>query len=386
VFLPIFFELFLLVISVFLIYNKRGNLYHSNLLKYILTIFGISLLLVYSVGYDFGKPIQQVFSVSIFLLLYEQFFRYSALCLGSLFKKYIKAVYYVCMVGGIQEIIFVLTGVNVMDLTGGYYANHIILGGLLRVTSTLSEGGWLGTALMPSLIYLFYFKDKLHILGGRRWVVFAISLLTMSPFVYLFYCVLLVIIMKNHIPYAKRLIGIAAFCFIGFVTYSIVSDRDDRSSEERNHVIMRIQDTYQVMTNIDADDLATVLRYSGNASTSVIATNMYIGLHAPSRLFGTGIGTNAQSYDRIDVKTSFVYNADDGYSLFNRILSEFGWTGLFLYILFVYRYFNRKNAFNICFLCMILSLFCRGGNYMLYGTMFVHFFYYYTSKFEFKIR
>ena len=387
VFLPNFFELPLLMLSVFLLAYNKKKWYISSILKYLLVVFLISTIVIYLTGYRYEKALQQFFFLSMFFLLYEQFFIHNKKTLVSLFKKYIRVAYYICLLGLFQELVYLVTKINIAHLLPGYYADHFIVEGLLRVTSTLCEGGCLGTSLIPALVYLFYYNDKHEILGNKKWVVFATSLLTVSPFVYAFFFVVIVLKMKDKFKYAKRLAGIAAVCFIVYIGYSVVNYDANEESTGKNSILMRFQDTYRVITNIDADDLKTLLSYSGNASTSVIATNMYIALHAPSRLFGTGIGTNAQSYQKIvDVNTSFEYNPDDGYSLFNRILSEFGLFGICMYIFLVYKFFNRGNCLNICFFCMIVCLFCRGGNYMLYGTVFIHFFYYYTSKFNLNLR
>lgn len=180
--------------------------------------------------------------------------------------------------------------------------------------------------------------------------------------------------------------GIVTVCFVCYLFVNIVQTDHEEKKGALNHIFMRIGDTYKVIINMNENELADILAFSGNASTSVIATNMYIGFYAPSRLFGTGIGTNAQNYAKIvDSEKSFELNADDGYSLFNRILSELGIVGLSLYLFFVYKHFNKRNMINICFFFMIMGLFMRGGNYMLYGTIFIHFMYYYTSKFNLSL-
>lgn len=381
IFFPVIIELVALFSSFYIQVNRRNKIYTSVVLKYLIAVFFISGLIIYHIGYGYSKYIQQIVALLMFFLLYEQFFINNRYSLSGLFQKYIIVVYYFCVIGLFQECVYLVTRINILSLLPGYHATHLIFNGLLRVTSTLSEGGWLGPVLVPSLIYLFYYNDPLIILRKKRWIVFLTSLLTLSPFVYVALFAIFLIRFHQKFVYVKKIVGCLIICFASYVVYNIIQQDNHENQSGVNSIFMRISDTYKVVSNINEDELADVLKLSGNASTSVIATNMYIGINAPSRLFGTGIGTNAQSYhDLVDVDTSFEFNPDDGYSLFNRILSEFGVVGLILYISFIIKHFNRYNMINVCFFFMILSLFLRGGNYMLYGTVFIHFFYYYTSK------
>ena len=387
VFLPNFLELPLLFLSVLIISFKREKWYASKIIVYLIIIFSCSITTICILGYDFNKAVQQIFFLSLFVLLYEQFFIHYKNDIVSIFRKYIIVSYYICFLGLVQEFIYCLANINIMHILPGYYADHYIFGGLLRVTSTLCEGGWLGTSVIPALVYLFYYNDKFCILGKKRFVVLLASILTVSPFVYCFFFILIVLKLKGKLRFVKKFAKLVSVATVAYVGLLIVNHEYDEKDTGLNNILIRLHDTYKIITNMNENDLNTLLSYSGNTSTSVIAINMYIGFHAPSRLLGTGIGTNAQSYKKIvDVEDSLELNLDDGYSLFNRILSEFGILGISLYVLCIFKFYNRKNSLNICFLCMIACLFCRGGNYMFYGTVFVHFLYYYTSKFNLDLK
>ena len=365
--------------------NKK--VYVSKIFKYFVVMLICSILIIYHVDYQYTKCVQQIILLSIFIFSYEQFFKFNKNNILELFKKYIKVVYWICLIGLLQELIFIFFHVNIFDYVPGYNANHIIGDRLLRITSTLSEGGWLGTALLPSIVYLFYYNDFWNILGRKKYLILFVSLFTFSPFIYLTLFVILALKMRGKFKKIKRIISLVLIVLFGYVAVHIVSIDKLDSNNPLDSMLMRFHDTYIVISRMNNSDIRDVVAINMNASTAVIASNMYIGLHAPSRIFGTGIGTNSQSQEKLiggkfEESSPMLLNSDDGYSLFNRILSELGIVGLSLYLLFIYKHINKNNLINICFLVMLGGLFLRGGNYVLYGTVFAHFFYYYTSKFN----
>jgi len=97
---------------------------------------------------------------------------------------------------------------------------------------------------------------------------------------------------------------------------------------------------------------------------------------------GTGIGTHQQNYET-SYKSNYInygLNEEDAYSLFARLLSEFGYIGLCLYILFVAKFFNKSNIFSFCFLNFIICYFIKGGHYTLYCAALFHVLYYKCHK------
>lgn len=378
-------ELITISLACIILFIGNPVFYKSKILKYFILTAGVSLVTIKMVGYDTQKYVQQVIIVGAYLLFYEQFFKQNRKNFAALFKKYIKVVYAICIIGIIQEIIFLGTHVNVMSLLPDYHADHFIAGSLLRITSTLSEGGWLGTSLLPALVYLFYYNDFYHILGNHRWVVLAVSAFTVSPIVYIVVAFIFATKISGKFLLFRKISVILGILLVGIVISAITStDKYDDTSW--GDIAIRYRDTWNGLKNINSNDLYSVVDNT-NTSTAVSLTNLFVAIHAPSRFFGTGIGTNSQNYYKV-VKVTSVDNAlntDDGYSLFNRILSEFGIVGLILYILFIVKHYNNKNPMNLCFLIMIGGLFLRGGSYILYGTIFIHYFYYYTSKYNLAI-
>ncbi len=388
VFLFRYVELFLLVSAVFLLISQRHYIYKTKILFYLIPVWMISLTATWLVDYEFEKPIQQIIIVTSFLLLYEQFFLFNRLNLCTLFKKYIFLSYIICLIGLLQELVFISTGTNIMSLLPTYHSTQMINSFLLRITSTLNEGGCLGIALMPALVYLFVYQDPYHILGIRKWIVLVVSLLTLSPFVYIS-CIVTIFYHLNRIFRRYKMITGVMVVVILFAGLAIINPFGERYKSD-NGIWNRINDSYAAMTKMENDRLKNIVSQRQNISSKVLATNMYIALHAPSRIIGTGIGTHAQSYAALVhakyKETDLNLNVDDGYSLFNRIFSEFGFLGLLLYVFFIIRTFNKHNMINVCLFCMIICLFLRGGNFVLYGTIFAHFFYYFTSRFKLTVR
>ena len=385
-------ELILLMFSVILLNTYKCKIYKSQILIKLVFVLFVSEIIIILIGYDNKKFIQQSIVISLFFLLYEQFFKYNKNKLVELFKKYIKVAYWICLIGLLQELLFICFHVNIFDYVPEYHANHFIIGDkFLRITSTLSEGGWLGTSLLPSIIYLFYYNDFWNILGRKKYVILFVSLFTVSPFVYLSLLIILALKMRGKFKKIKRILSLALIVLFGYLAVHVMTIDKFDNSNPIDSMLMRLHDSFIVISKINDSDIRDVVAVNMNASSAVMASNMYIGFHAPSRLFGTGLGTNSQSQElliggKFEDSSPMLLNGDDGYSLFNRILSELGIVGLVLYLLFIYKYRNIRNPLNICFLTMIVGLFLRGGNYVLYGTIFVHFFYYYTSKFNIELK
>lgn len=387
VFLVSHVELVLLLSAVLLLVTQYRAIYKPKRLLYLIPIWIISLTATWLVGYEFTKPVQQILIVTAFVLLYEQFFQFNRLRLLPLFRKYISLTYIICLIGLFQEVIFMATGTNVIEYLPSYHSTRLVSAYLMRITSTLAEGGNLGIAIMPALVYLFIYRDPCQILGRRKWVVLLVALLTLSPFVYIF-CVI------AFFWHLNRLFGryktVTGVLVAAVVIFGVVMLEPFGASYKTDLGIWdRIGDSYTAVARMGNSRLNTVVSKSRTPSSTVLATHMYVGLHAPSRLLGTGIGTHPQSYAALVhakyKKTDMNLNVDDGYALFNRILSEFGFVGLLLYVAFLIRFFNSGNMINVCFLSMMVCLFLRGGNYVLYGTVFAHFFYCYTSRFKLSV-
>lgn len=383
-------ELLCVIFVVLILGLNKKVFYTSTVLKYMLAVYAVSFITITWLGYDYRKFIQQAILLTIFLLCYEQFFYHHEKRIESLFIKYIKMSFYISVFGLIQELIFMITGSNIASLLP-FYHQSLIVGNLLRVTSTLSEGGYLGTILIPCLVYLFYYNDPFEVLGKKKWLICIVSLLTFSPFVYVFFIVLFFIKLKNKLHYFKILSVIAILYAIVYSSVLIYSSEYESEAGGVEGLLMRYKDTISMIDLLRESDIEMENLVMLNTSTAVMYTNLYVSMMAPSRIFGTGLGTHAQNHSMIidatfDEYYSFMeYNVEDGYSLMVRLLSELGICGIILYIFFIVKCFNKENFMNICFFFILCCFFIRGGSYVDFGTIFFHFAYFITSRFNLSL-
>lgn len=156
--------------------------------------------------------------------------------------------------------------------------------------------------------------------------------------------------------------------------------RLEQSGEETafSAIVMKLQDTYEGFIAMDPDVFETL-----NMSSYATMVNGVGSLNAPNRIMGTGLGTHELNYYR-EYKSDYIFyglNAQDGYSLLNRLYSEFGVLGLILCLWVIYRNYNLNNIINISVFFLILTLLIRGGHYVRYGFIFWAFLYYYSGSF-----
>ena len=379
-----------LIISVFILYIRRGGLYYSKVVAPFISVCILQLILIAALEYDVSKCIQQIFLISIFLLTYEQIFLSAPKKKSSLFYKYIEATYYVALFGLFQELIYILFRVNICEYLIGNHLTQLTTNYLIRITSTLSEGGCLGTILIPSTIYLFYYNDPQKILGRKKYFILTAALLTFSPFVYLSLLLIPSIKLYKNTRTFKYIVGSVFILLSIFIFQLVLNKETGKESGGTDGIIMRISDTWNLVHEIVKNDFYSLSQY--NTSTGVLGKSLYIGFNAPSRIVGTGLGTFEQNHKLVASriltgKEPFAdLNVEDGYSLLTRILTEWGYLGIVLYICFLFYFYNKNNYINVSVFFVLLCFFIRGGSYVDWGTVFWHFLYVYTSRYTISNR
>ena len=384
-------ELLTTIISCFIIFYNNRIILKSKILKYMLLIFMFSFISIYFCNYTYVKAIQQMVFIAIAYLLNEQFFLFNRSFLKEIFVKFIKVSYYVCFLGILQQIIWIVAKIDISSFLDcqwltGMPGMHVENGLFIRVRSVNLEGGCLGIQLMPSLVYLFYYNDYFNILQ-KKWkkmVVLMCALFTMSPFVYIALAVIAYLKIAQIVPrlkYIALLVG-ALLIIAGLNSLQKLDLDSQRDTKGFDGIVLRLNDTVNSLEHLD--DKEAVLQ--GNVSTAVLMVNLYNALNAPSRLIGTGIGTNSQNYARSfgeysgEESSAIGLNTDDAYSLSIRVFSEMGIVGLFFLFLFIFKSFKKDNLMNVCMFFMIVPFLFRGGVYVGFGTAFAFFFLYYSSK------
>ena len=362
-----------------------------------LAVYMVSLYASYSVGYSIEKSMQQIMMITFFIFCYFQIFNLSAdkkPYLHLLFSAYLKVSLFMSAVAVGQVAIYYLFQIDIIDyininaLFVETQETVNITEHLIRARAFAPESGYLGTLLLPAILYTFFFDGPMDIFNLRKKVILLMgSMLTFSPLVYIALMVAGVNFLSRrfrHFRVPVLVIGIGLLAYIFITANGKTAFAAESSGIEG--VQMRLVDTYKVLGTFS--DPRTII--DKNASTAVLQSQLYSAWNAPSRWIGTGLGTNSQSFQnafrsffsRADHYSFLDLNADDAYSLGIRIFSEMGIIGLLLYLWFVIRHFNKQNYLNICALSILVAYFFRGGSYFSNGVIFFHFLYYYSSKFN----
>jgi hypothetical protein len=186
----------------------------------------------------------------------------------------------------------------------------------------------------------------------------------------------------NRIKKFKLLFYIIGCIFLYNIIVVDYSQSEYQEGTGIRNASQKIVQTAEAFSILMASDSSPAYFESFNLSTYASLSNFWVALNAPYRILGTGLGTHEQNYEAkyYSDYTNYGYNKKDGYSLFVRLLSEFGYLGVSLYILFVFRCFNKKNILSICFLIYIISALIKGGHYTLNCIVLFQLLYYQCSK------
>ncbi|NDV69016.1 hypothetical protein [Dysgonomonas sp. 25] len=374
---------FLAAISILvLILGARKKLYNTS--KVFIGLFVVSILsvvLIYSNGYHINKFIQQIVLLSVIFIAYGQFFEFNKESLDKLFYRYLKISYIVSLLGLIQFIVCFIFVIDIFPYTldGSSYPAPIER--IMPIHSILSEGGYLGTFLTPAIAFMLfnisYFKEnKLKCI-----LILVIYLLTFATVSYVMLLLIVFSKLLSKFKYAKYFLICATLLLIPILLSVMEGSLEGKEYDNQRYGETMIRKVTQTLTVFE---LSTIEDYELlNPSSYALLTNYYIATNATSRLIGTGLGTHSENYSRIYPQNNYYLwglNSEDGYSLFNRILSEFGLFGIVSFIIFVIFNYRRNNIINMAILFVIMAYTIRGGHYTLYGTSFFLFFYYYTSR------
>lgn len=385
----------ILLLSFLVMAGKKAVTFPFKLSLGMLAVYAVSLFASYSVGYNIGKSIQQIILVTLFIFCYYQIFNPRTEHkeqLYRLFRAYLSASLFMAIVAVIQVGVYyffqidIINYLNINSLFQQVQGTQKLTENMIRARAFALEPGTLGTLLLPAIIYVFLFNDPMQTWNLRKKVILLLgSLFTFSPFVYIAYVVVLINFLSRRF-YALRLpflvFGISSVIYV-FIT-STNNYNHTTAGAGIGNIQMRLTDTYKVLETFS--DPTTIAEK--NTSTAVLQAQLYSAWNAPSRWFGTGLGTNSQSFQnafRSIFEGDYIFlelNSDDAYSIGIRVFSELGIIGLLLYLWFIIRHFNRHNYLNLCMFSIILSYMFRGGSYISFGIIFFHFFYYYTSKFN----
>jgi hypothetical protein len=289
-------------------------------------------------------------------------------------------MYVLCILGLIQFVVCFIFVVDIFPFTLDGYIQSTPRR-IIRIHSILSEAGNLGTCLIPVISYILFDKEYYKNNKGKSVVFILTILLTFATISYVLLAILFFVKIYNKFSKLKLIFLSLALVFLGFGIKTMTSNVENTSIDQSKFIGMiqkKIVETLQFSADSSVEDFEEL-----NASSYALLTNFKVAISAPSRITGTGLGSHEQNYKRVHPANDFYLyglNSRDGYSLFVRILSEFGIIGIVLYIILLVKNYNSDNIINKCVLFFFLALLIRGGHYTLYGIIFLHFMYFHTSK------
>lgn len=345
-------------------------------ISFFLFLFLHGIILLSLLGYSCEKFLQQFVLLSLTYLLYYQIFRFCKLSADKWFQVYLKVVYFISVVGLFTFVVKCITGMDIFP----YTFDGVKTQSTYRLHAFLAEAGSFVVFTIPAVSYIFlspyYFIEN----KKKSLLILVAFILTLSTSAVVALFTIFIIKLYKSYKYFRLLLLI---CIVGGTAWLSVNYYQLKPSEtvDTNSgfgaVQLKIYETLTVLENATPYDFESL-----NLSSYATLTNYWIAFNAPSRLFGTGLGTHSQNYESL-YKSSFDkygLNKDDGYSLFARLFSEFGLIGICVYVLFLIKCYNKDNLISICLLVFFVSYLIKGGHYTLYGTALFHFLYYMVYK------
>lgn len=369
------------VLLLTLLYLIRHSLVKApHVLVYLTLFFAYSVVVATSIlGYPVSKGLQQYVLLTLYILIYYSFLSQQKTNIEGLFIVYLKVAKVVGLLGFIELCAYAATHIDIFSFTLWAKTNTEVASHIIRVHSTLAEGGYYGTILSPFIAYIILYKDKFHVYKRWQLVIIFISLIcSVSAIAYLTFAVCLATILYRKVGKGLLLKVVSIAVLIGVVAFFASDSKENESEQGFGGLTVRFQQTATALSSLNN---IYVIESLNNSSYALLA-NTYVATHAPLRWTGTGLGTHKLNYHAVYQSNRPLYglNDEDGYSLFNRLLSETGILGLLVYIVFLFKCRSKQSMVNTCVLFYLLGTFIRGGNYFVYGMIFYNMLYYFSYK------
>ena len=382
IFLDRYFELATLLFVNFSIIFRKSNFFISKkLLLFLLYVSIISFFSNFFIHQNYNKLIQQLILVSIFSICYGIFFLEHKSNINEIFELYLKLSIFISILGIFQFIIYYFFNFNIFDFM---YKKTVAKVGknLIRINAIMREPSNLSTILTPA--YTYYLIKKRSKQENCYLIILLITIiLTFSAITYLVITVLFMYkIYKKRNIYAKFFLTILILCVLFiFANVILVFNNYSIGINPIIDIIIKLSQTFLSIFNLTPEVFEKL-----NLSTYAILSNFYVALNSPFRLIGTGIGSHELNYKLVYVSDfrNYGLNSTDAYSCFIRIFSEFGLIGIIIMLDFLVKHYNKNSLINISALSIIVTLIIRGGHYVIYGTIFFIFLYFYTSRRKIK--
>lgn len=354
--------------------------------KWVLFLTGIafwSLVSITCCRYGYMKFLQQISCITVSVLCYSHLFQVIAKhsTVRQLYEKYCKMAVVTAWLG-VAEFLFWL--VTKVDVFSSWANNQSDVSEFLRIHVVFDEPGYFACFLIPAVATVMVDEKERSRVGLANVCGLIVAmLLTFATIGYFGIGIAVLFRFCTFLSSRKR---IGQFIGVSVVALFVVCWIANSESKLVEDVRMKFFETYSNVLNDEVDEFESL-----NLSTFASLSNLWVARHAPSRLFGTGLGTHEISYDKSgysprredfvgDPETGLGYNYTDAYSLATRIYSEFGLVGIALFVVWLIARFNKGSAINVGVFAYLLSMCVRGGHYFRYGMVFFVIIYSFTSK------
>ncbi len=362
----------------------------KNLILVLAYVSAMGLINVVLENNDFFSFAKNIAGVSIAYCLFFLIIKDVSFDIILLFRLYYKFAFVLACVGLVQFISslvgfqpgyqFAWLGLRtyVADPSNPYF---------FAVHSLTNEPSFFAIILVPSLLVAIkrLFRPDSFSLGTRTQALCIITafLLSQSSTGYVALLITIILFNLNKITLKRLAIGLIFFPLFVYSLYSFVPKFKDRVDSS---IALFGGEVIIAGTQIGKE----------NASSLILFNHFLVAQrNAADHPFGTGVGSHHAAFAHYnDVyawftgygRYSILLNIHDASSLFNRLLSEFGYVGLFVVFIFLFRHFSRNGPEDLVLLnqasfVMICTYLLRDGHYFTFGLPFFVLSFYYTSCF-----
>lgn len=382
---PFEFYIFYLAILILIPYFFR---YYSLSRAFLLIILllGIAGLYGVSAGTNTMKNFLKTYlSIAFVYTFYYYSFASNGFKIEKLFLLYIKAAYWVAVIGLVQFGCFLINFVPGYNFK--WFLNKwtlVTAGGIIRVNSIISEPSQLAFVLAPALfISIYNLMNNQNFLFSKfkSYVFIIVSLLTFSTHAYIILLFSVVFILLKRISFSKTILLLLGL----FFAFSYIYKNFELVSK-------RVDDSLLVVQKIDKIHDRKFL-VGLNSSSFTLLNNYIVTIEAfkNNPLIGGGLGSHPVSFEKYSLTKSINlpfldFNKADANSLFLRLTSETGLLGISIFLVIMLR-FRVSDSTNLkrwiishSILVMMIAGFLREGHYFHSGVPFFIFAYIFNYK------
>lgn len=361
---------FLFVLTLYCGCRYRKLYFNRKILLLEVCLFVYSVCTIFLAGYSWNKFIQQFLLLSIVATGYQQVFFYSNLSMKKWFEIYVTVVYILSILGIAQVVIYAVTSIDIFPYTiDGFYIKPSI-----RLHSIMLEPGFFTAFAIPAFSYVFFEKSFYREHKKKAIVIVLAFILTFAVAAFVALLFVLCVWGYRKFKYMKPIVIVLVFVLpVWLMNKADSFEIDGESKSLIGDIKNKILQTMTMAESANPSDFENL-----NLSSYAILTNYWVAFNAPNRFCGTGLGTHSENYESL-YQSDYVFyglNKEEAYSLFARLYSEFGIIGVCLYLLFLVKYYTKKNIISICLLIFFFSYLIKGGHYTLYGVIFFYLMYY----------